>query len=505
MDSIFKTPKILLTRLPTPVPAGEAEVGGCKPNDGDVVQEIPGEKPMEGVARSSVATEVDSDSTTPTSRCPRRRPPTAEGEDVLPPSENTSASDRRSASVTGSSARKHAKKAEEALEDRLKFVKSPVPPRVDTDEDQPVTKEDLEKCGHVVRAIVRKSGNLKGTSQKALNWVTNKITRYITQPESEVVARLECEVKKSREHSARLEASMKLIQEENTALRRRLEELEASASKTSAEEMWAMVEARVQARVESALMGPAQRPALAHETRTSTGDTQLPVSGGIVGGPPQPKTKREKGKGTGKKTVPVPPIPTPVAGPSSAPPQTVAGPSAATANEAASRTKRSPENRKKEATAPGKKAALNPKPPPKEKRKKPAPQAQPASEPRPLPPAPASMETPWVEVVGRNKKKRKPAAAVNTQPRQPARRAEPKLRECLGSEDVKVSRPTKTVELRLTELDYTATPESVAAALSKAVPAGGGGRQVQANDVDEVRESAAERPMEVAAEFTRPF
>ncbi|KAG6439825.1 hypothetical protein O3G_MSEX001116, partial [Manduca sexta] len=44
-----------------------------------------------------------------------------------------------------------------------------------------------------------------------------------------------------------------------------------------------------------------------------------------------------------------------------------------------------------------------------------------------------------------------------------------RLRECFsGSEDVKISRPTKTVELRLTELDYTATPESVAAALSKA-------------------------------------
>ncbi|XP_037302571.1 vegetative cell wall protein gp1-like [Manduca sexta] len=201
---------------------------------------------------------------------------------------------------------------------------------------------------------------------------------------------------------------MKLIQEENAALRRRLEELEASASKTSAEDMWAMVEARVQARLESALMGPAQRPAL----------EALPS--------PRPRGRKEKGRG--KKTVPASPIPTPVAGPSSAPPQAVAGPSAAKATEAESRTKKSRDNGKKEATAPGKKTAPNHKPPPKVKGKKPPPQAQPAPEPRPLPPAPASMETPWVEVVSRNRKKRKPAVAVNTQPRQPARRAEPKLR-----------------------------------------------------------------------------
>ncbi|KAG6451040.1 hypothetical protein O3G_MSEX006896 [Manduca sexta] len=44
-----------------------------------------------------------------------------------------------------------------------------------------------------------------------------------------------------------------------------------------------------------------------------------------------------------------------------------------------------------------------------------------------------------------------------------------RLRECFGgSEDVRISRPTKSVELRLTELDYTATPESVAVALAKA-------------------------------------
>ncbi|XP_037303159.1 serine/arginine repetitive matrix protein 1-like, partial [Manduca sexta] len=376
-NSIFKTPKILLTRLPTPVPAGEAEVGGCKPNDGDVVQEISGEKPMEGVARSSVATEVDSDSSGSVSsvrsrRLWRRHSRSIDScslnftSDTDEPAPKTQATDGRGRGRPPSVGKYVGLRQAQRERDRLKREEI----RTKT---SPSQKEDLEKCGHIVRAIVRKSGNLKGTSQKALNWVTSKITRYITQPESEVVARLEDEVKKSREHSARLESSMKLIQEENAALRRRLEELEASASKTSAEDMWAMVEARVQARLESALMGPAQRPALAHETRASTGDTQLPVSGGIVGGPPQPKTKREKGKGKGKKTVPASPIPTPVAGPSSAPPQAVAGPSAAKATEAESRTKKSRDNGKKEATAPGKEDSAQPQTPSKGQGEKAAP------------------------------------------------------------------------------------------------------------------------------------
>ncbi|XP_037302363.1 translation initiation factor IF-2-like [Manduca sexta] len=173
---------------------------------------------------------------------------------------------------------------------------------------------------------------------------TSASDRRSASPESEVVARLEGEVKKSREHSARLESSMKLIQEENAA--------SAPGSRNS---------------------------------------------------------KRLRAKRRQQKKL---------AGPSSAPPQAVAGPS--TATNAASRTKRSLKTGRK-ATAPGKKAALNPKPS-KGKRKKPAPQAQPAPEPRHSAAGPASMETPWVEVVGRNKKKRKPAAASEHQPRQPARR-----------------------------------------------------------------------------------
>ncbi|XP_037298430.1 protein MLP1 homolog, partial [Manduca sexta] len=232
------------------------------------------------------------------------------------------------------------KRADKELEDRLHFVKSPILPKASEteDEDRPVLREDLRQCVQVVRTTVRKSGNLKGTSQKALNWVTNKIARFVDQPESAVIALLESEAKKWQENCARLEANMKTIQEENTALKRRLEELEAAAKGPSTEEMLAMVEARVQARMESILMGPAQRPSLAHERKATPGDVQLPVSDGYVGGT-QAMPRREKGKGRGKKTAqpalapaPAPTIPAPIAGPSSAPPQAVAGPSTVAAS-----------------------------------------------------------------------------------------------------------------------------------------------------------------------------
>ncbi|XP_037302130.1 serine/arginine repetitive matrix protein 1-like [Manduca sexta] len=287
---------------------------------------------------------------------------------------------------------------------------------------------------------------------------------------------------------------MKLIQEENAALRRRLEELEASASKTSAEDMWAMVEARVQARLESALMGPAQRPALAHETRARPSPAQ----------DQEGERKRE-----GEENSPRFPIPTPVAGPSSAPPQAVAGPSAAKATEAESRTKKSRDNGKKEATAPGKKTAPNHKPPPKVKGKKPPPQAQPAPEPRPLPPAPASMETPWVEVVSRNRKKRKPAVAVNTQPRQPARRAEPKLRPPRSAAVVISLTPAAVAKglsykqvltdaqskLDLTGLDITRLRPKFAATGAPMRRSAG----ANLNDGDVVQEISGEKPMEGVA------
>ncbi|KAG6450686.1 hypothetical protein O3G_MSEX006724 [Manduca sexta] len=313
-------------------------------------------------------------------------------------------------------------KAEEELEDRLKFVKSPMPPRLDEEEDRPVTKEDLKQCEHVMRSIVHKSGNRKGTSQTALNWVTNKITQYIQQPESAVITRLESESKKWQEHSARLEANIKTLQEENAALKRRLEELEASNKGPSTEEMLAMVEARVQARLESALMGLAQRPSLVHERKAASGDTQLPVTGGMVGGPPPPKSRREKGKGVGKKTAPARLL-APVPGPSCAPPQAVAGPSTAPATATAPPEKRKPERKKAAATTAPKPKA--------QKGRKNGPPAQPAPEPRLLPPVPASMDTPWVVVAKKNtKKKGKTAAtpAASTHPPQSTRRAESKLR-----------------------------------------------------------------------------
>ncbi|XP_037301096.1 SH3 domain-binding protein 1-like [Manduca sexta] len=221
------------------------------------------------------------------------------------------------------------------------------------------------------------------------------------QPESAAIARLEEERKKWRENSERLEESVKRLEEENSSLRRRLEDLEASNnSRTTTEDMLAMVEARVQARLD--------------EEKIHPGDIQLPVTGGLVGGP-QPKTKKEKGKG--KKTASAHPTPAPVAGPSSAPLQDIAGPSTAAAGSPAQ-----PATKRKQAkTAPNNKTASGPKP--QKGVKKTAP---PPPEPRPLPPAPASMEAPWTEVV--NRKRTRPARLEPPAPRQPAKRPEPKLR-----------------------------------------------------------------------------
>ncbi|XP_037302384.1 cortactin-binding protein 2-like [Manduca sexta] len=345
----------------------KAVVEGCKPNDEDVAKEITGAMPMEVAAEFARPLSLDTDSSESGS--------TVRSKKLW-----------RRKSLQREAARKD---AEKELEDQLQFIKSPVPPRTsDTEEDRPVLKEDLRKCTQVVRNVVRKSGNLKGTSQKALNWVTDKIVKYVEQPESAVIARLEEEIKKWQEHSARLEANMKAMKEENATLKRRLEDLEASANKSSTEEMLAMVEARVQARLESALMGPAQRPTLAHERRTASGDTELPVTSGYSLGPP---ARRHK----------------PVAGPSTAP-----------ANTSASTAKKTQDRRRE-----------TPKQKPQKGKKNGPPPAQPAPEPRVLPPAPANVDTPWVEVV-RRKKKGKPAAAPtnSTQPPKPTRRKEPKLR-----------------------------------------------------------------------------
>ncbi|XP_037292475.1 serine/arginine repetitive matrix protein 1-like [Manduca sexta] len=571
-DSLFKQPTTPLTRLPTPVPSGEAEFDGRKPADDNAVQERKGAKPIEVVVRTARAAEEDSESSGSVSSLRSRRLWRRHSRSIDSLTLNTSDTDEpapKALTVDGRGRgrppfagkyvglkkaqkerdrlkREEARqKTEEEIEERLRFVKSPMPPKDNSDEDRPVLMEDLKECGQIVRGIIRKSGNRKGTSQKALNRVINIITRYVEQPESAAIARLKVERQKAQEDSARLEASVKRLQEENASLRRRLENLEASNKNiTTTEEMLAMVEARVQAQLESALMGPAQRPPLAHERRVTTGDTQLPVSGGIVGGPPPPKPQREKEKGKRKKTAqPVPPIPDAVAGPSSAPPQAVAGPS--TAPTATAPPGKKKEHERKKAT---------PKPNPQKERKKDMP-AQPALEPRPLPPAPASMDRAWTEVVSR-KKKAKTGAPKPAAPRQASKRPEPKLRppksaavvisltpaavekgltyagvltdaqrrvdlsglqidrlrpkyaatgamlyevpgadseqkadsfaarlrECFGDSDVVVTRPTKCSELRISGLDFAATSESVKAALCSA-----GGCAAEAVKVGEVR------------------
>ncbi|XP_037303253.1 tropomyosin-1, isoforms 33/34-like, partial [Manduca sexta] len=459
----LKNPIILLTKLPSPAPesgVGEAEFGGRKPADVDVEKENTGAKPMEVATEFVRPLSLDSDSSgsgsTVRSRKLWRRNSrsrhslsqlTSDTDEPAPKSQATDSRGRgrppsvgkyvglRKAQLERDKLQREEakKKADKELEERLHFVKSPVHPRVsDTEEeDRPVLREDLRQCVQVVRTTVRKSGNLKGTSQKALNWVTNKIAKYVDQPESAAIARLESEAKKWQENCARLEAHMKNIQEENTALKRRLEELEAAAKGPTTEEMLAMVEARVQARMESILMGPAQRPSLAHERKAIPGDVQLPVERWLCWRNPRQTEEGEKGKGRGKKTAqpapapaPAPTIPAPIAGPSSAPPQAIAGPSTA----AVSTPAMAPARRREKSAAAVKKSAPGSKPK-KSGRKDPA--GQPAPEPRPLPPAPATMETPWVEVARRKKKGKSTATAPTTtsvQPPKPSRRKEPKLR-----------------------------------------------------------------------------
>ncbi|XP_037293828.1 serine/arginine repetitive matrix protein 1-like [Manduca sexta] len=552
-DSLFKQPTTPLTRLPTPVPSGEAEFVGRKPADGNAVQERKGAKPIEVVVRTARAAEEDSESSGSVSSLRSRRLWRRHSRSIDSLTLNTSDTDEpapKALTVDGRGRgrspfagkyvglkkaqkerdrlkREEARqKTEEEIEERLRFVKSPMPPKDNSDEDRPVLMEDLKECGQIVRGIIRKSGNRKGTSQKALNRVINIITRYVEQPESAAIARLKVERQKAQEDSARLEASVKRLQEENASLRRRLENLEASNKNiTTTEEMLAMVEARVQAQLESALMGPAQRPPLAHERRVTTGDTQLPVSGGIVGGPPPPKPQREKEKGKGKKTAqPVPPIPDAVAGPSSAPPQAVAGPS--TAPTATAPPGKKKEHERKKAT---------PKPNPQKGRKKDMP-AQLALEPRPLPPAPcvhghgldrSSSKRPEpklrppksaavvisltpaavekgltyaevltdaqrrVDLSGLQIDRLRPKYAATgamlyevpgADSEQKADSFAARLRECFGDSDVVVTRPTKCSELRISGLDFAATSESVKAALCSA-----GGCAAEAVKVGEVR------------------
>ncbi|XP_037301538.1 ESX-1 secretion-associated protein EspI-like [Manduca sexta] len=182
-------------------------------------------------------------------------------------------------------------------------------------------------------------------------------------------------------------------------LRRRLEDLETASKSAPMEDVLERMEAMVQARVESALMGPARRPPLAHEVRSAP--VELPVQGGYVVGSSHPPS---------------------VAGPSSAPPRVEApGPSGAgpsggqarSAGPAPRRTTNGAAKKPEERRTGG--AKKKPVPPPQ----------QPPREPRPLPPAPVSMDREWTVVVGKRKKPRSGAAPAAS-PQQPPRRAEPK-------------------------------------------------------------------------------
>ncbi|XP_037302290.1 serine/arginine repetitive matrix protein 1-like, partial [Manduca sexta] len=422
--------------LPPSVSSGEAVVEGCKPNDEDVAKEITGAMPMEVAAEFARPLSLDTDSsesgsTVRSKKLWRRKSQTRSSfsqlsltSDTDEPAPKTQAIDGRMRGRPPSVGKYVGLKKAQLERDRLQREAGAERRREGAGGPAAIYQVAGPPEYQTPKRTVQYSRKTSALPRKALNWVTDKIVKYVEQPESAVIARLEEEIKKWQEHSARLEANMKAMKEENATLKRRLEDLEASANKQSTEEMLAMVEARVQARLESALMGPAQRPTLAHERRTATGDTQLPVTSGYVGGAPNPKPAKGKGKRKEKgaaQPAPAPapaPLPAPVAGPSSAPPQPVAGPSTAPATTTASTAKKTQDRRRE-----------TPKQKPQKGKKNGPPPAQPAPEPRVLPPAPANVDTPWVEVV-RRKKKGKPAAAPtnSTQPPKPTRRKEPKLR-----------------------------------------------------------------------------
>ncbi|XP_037301490.1 uncharacterized protein LOC119191721 [Manduca sexta] len=544
------TNKKTLTRLPTPVPAGEAEIEGRKPDDVGIAK---GEKPNEVVADFIRPLEmvVDSESSESVSSVRSKRfwkrttrskgslcslftsdtdepAPKSQAIDGRgrggPPAANNYSGLRRAQKERDMQKREEARlKAEKELAVQFGSVKSPATNKaVKTSELDVVLRDDIRKCGEIVRSVLKKPGHSKGASQQALNHVMDVIAQYVSQPENSIVSRLENEVKKWRENSACLEATIKQMQDENSSLRRRLEDLEASTSKQSTEEIMELVEARVQARLESALMGPAQRPLLAHERRLTPGDIPLPV--------------QKKGGGKGKrvtKSAPSAPalaLSDVTAGPSSAQPQPVAGPSKAMAITSVVASKKGKMQGADDLQHPhkGRKNGVTPK-------------EQPASQPRLLPSAPVSMDTEWTVVVGKRKKKPSTATAPATAPRQ--KKTEPRIRlpksaavvisltstavekgltyagvlteaqqkvslnglqidrlrpkfaatgamiyEVPGAEseqradslaarlrgvfqwveDVRVTRPTKCTELRLSELDPAATPATVAASLSSA-------------------------------------
>ncbi|XP_037303033.1 serine/arginine repetitive matrix protein 1-like [Manduca sexta] len=266
------------------------------------------------------------------------------------------------------------KDAEKELEDQLQFIKSPVPPRVsDTEEDRPVLKEDLR------------------TSQKALNWVTDKIVKYVEQPESAVIARLEEEIKKWQEHN--LEASAKQV----------IDGGDAGDGGS---------EGPSQAGV--GLMGPKGHPRPRKKNRHRGHTT--PVTSGYVGGAPNPNRPKAREKERREQPTPLP-LPPPSLLQSLGPPARRHNPSRVPPRPSATHDgidgeDPGPKERDAETKAP--------------KRARRTDRLSPTRSRAPRAASPANVDTPWVEVV-RRKKKGKPAAAPtnSTHPPKPTRRKEP--------------------------------------------------------------------------------
>ncbi|XP_037301658.1 MAP7 domain-containing protein 1-like, partial [Manduca sexta] len=378
-----------------------AEVGGRKPNDGDEVEKSMGDRPMvveAGTSSRPEELEMDSESSLSVSSVRSRRLWRRHSQSIDNCSLRSSDTDEPPPKAPTTDGRGRGRSTPTPTTGKYVGIKKAQQERGQAEEGRGA-KEGRRGAGRAaalrgpnpVRANcagncekVRKS---KGHVTKALNRVINIITRYVQQPESAAITRLEEERKKWRENSARLEESVKRLEEENSSLRRRLEDLEASNnSRTTTEEMLAMVEARVQARLESALMGPAQRPSLAHERKAASGTHSSQC---------QEAYSRRNQRATAANC--------------------------GTLNGARHHTgtpRRSPEEGSNQEDGTGAKGRREKKGP-----------VQASPEPRPLPPAPTSMETPWVVVASRKSKKTKPAVPPKkVQAQQQARRTEPKVR-----------------------------------------------------------------------------
>ncbi|XP_037295822.1 uncharacterized protein LOC115451705 [Manduca sexta] len=567
MDTnILKTPTTKLTRLPTPVPdpgAEGAEAEGSNPDDGKMVGgervgEVGGAQPREvtvGDVEFAVPTSVVEPETSGVNTRRRSERLWARSRTSSVRSRSHPSSDSECGTDTGPSSktgkarrdlntqRRQAQRMQldEEVEERVQeYLKTSVDhsiPTLELKEPRVILRQDLTHCGKIVKLIVRKSGNLKGTRQRALNSVVETITKYVNQPRATVLSRLEEETKALRDHSARLETAMSRMTDENASLRRRIEELE-KALPDSSQPSWVR------------LNDPPW------PMKPKAAQAELPVQGGFIGGQPQSTTSKGKGKAKGSRaSQPAPPVLTPANDPSSV---VVAGPPGVKAAKQVV-AKKGTQGEKRAASA---RAPQNAKAPPKTKgrgknKASSSPAEQTPHEPRPLPPAPESMDTAWTEVV-RRKKKAKSGAGKPAASRQSTKRPEPKLRppksaavvisltpaavekgltyagvltdaqrrvdlsglqidrlrpkyaatgamlyevpgaeseqkadslaarlrECFGdSGDIVVSRPTKCSELRISGWTFAATSETVKAALCST-----GGCAAEAVKVGEVRQ-----------------